>query len=136
VDGVLRETRQVQSHHLSYEPEVTILIFKGEHFILTLLNRMKKYPSEAFLRQLDKWTWKHLMNSHHIQHEEMARIRREQDAKRQLKRRKKGRQLRLRRIKKSDNLNLTTTFEAPISSDLGSMDKAIVDLGKRKRAKK
>jgi hypothetical protein len=51
----MRETRQVQSHHVSYSAERTILIFKGEHYILSLLNRMKKPPSIAFFDELYIW---------------------------------------------------------------------------------
>jgi hypothetical protein len=98
VDEVLRETRQVQVHHVSYNPEVTILIFKAEHMILTWLNRMKKPPSGGFLDQLEHWIM--LMGQEWIRHTEMRKIREQQDARRALKRRKKGRQLRLRRLKK------------------------------------
>ena len=92
----MKETRQTQIHHTNYNPPETIIIFKGEHYILTLLSRMKKPPSEAFVCHVDSWCFEkqNNPNSHIITREEMLKIRRQQDAKRIIKRRK-GRQKRL-----------------------------------------
>lgn len=32
----------IQQHHISYDPEVKVTIYKGEHWILTQLQRRKK----------------------------------------------------------------------------------------------
>jgi hypothetical protein len=52
--------RVIQRHHLIYEnkehhqDEVTGLIFKGEHWLLTNLNRRKNISKE-FVRSVDLW---------------------------------------------------------------------------------
>lgn len=43
--------RIIQKHHISYDPEVTVNIFKGEHWILTQLQR-RKYISGGFITAL------------------------------------------------------------------------------------
>lgn len=45
----------MQTHHVSYEPEIVTKIFKGEHYIITLLNRRTKNVSIGFLHCLFKW---------------------------------------------------------------------------------
>ncbi len=42
----------IQNHHISYSPEVTVKIYKGEHWAITVLNRRKKNMSKGFLRCL------------------------------------------------------------------------------------
>ena len=37
-----RYSTVIQSHHISYDPEVTVRVFKGEHYVLTLLGRRKR----------------------------------------------------------------------------------------------
>jgi hypothetical protein len=52
---VRRRTRYriVQRHHLSYDPEVTVHMFRSEHGIITKINRLNKsQPSETFLNLL------------------------------------------------------------------------------------
>lgn len=44
----------IQAHHLSYSPEIKVRIFKGEHWIVSLMNRRKKV-SKGFIRALEKW---------------------------------------------------------------------------------
>ena len=44
----------IQNHHISYDPEVTVLLHKGEHWILTQLQRRKKI-SKGFLKALKVW---------------------------------------------------------------------------------
>ena len=76
----MRETRQIQRHHVSYSPERTILIFKAEHMILTWLNRMTKPPSWAFMNQVEKWAEK--SHSNWIDPDEMIKLRVEQNVRR------------------------------------------------------
>jgi hypothetical protein len=42
----------VQKHHISYDPEVTVKIYKGEHFCLTMLQR-RKHISRGLIKALD-----------------------------------------------------------------------------------
>jgi len=44
----------VQNHHISYDPEVTVFIYKGEHWMLTQLQRRKKI-SKGFIKALKVW---------------------------------------------------------------------------------
>jgi hypothetical protein len=44
----------VQVHHISYAPEETVRVYKGEHWILTQLCRRKKI-SAGFICALYKW---------------------------------------------------------------------------------
>jgi len=41
----------IQVHHISYNPEVTVILWKGEHYILTLMGR-RKHISRGFLDAL------------------------------------------------------------------------------------
>jgi len=41
----------IQNHHISYNPEVKVQVFKGEHEILTLIQRRKRF-SKGFLISL------------------------------------------------------------------------------------
>ena len=38
----------IQEHHVTYDPEWTVMVFKGEHFILSHLQWRKKF-SKGFL---------------------------------------------------------------------------------------
>ena len=49
----------VQTHHISYDPEITVKIYKGEHWAITILNRRKKNMSKGFLRCLKEYIKKH-----------------------------------------------------------------------------
>ena len=51
----------IQEHHISYEPERTVLIYKGEHYILTLL-QWRRYLSKGFMESLKQFIkdYKHL----------------------------------------------------------------------------
>jgi len=44
----------VQNHHVNYNPEVTVKVFKGEHMILTRLAWRKKI-SRGFINALEQW---------------------------------------------------------------------------------
>lgn len=44
----------IQNHHLSYNPEVTVKVYKGEHMILTRLTWRRKI-SKGFIRGLEQW---------------------------------------------------------------------------------
>jgi len=44
----------IQAHHITYEPERTVNVYKGEHLILTQL-QWRKNISKGFLEALDQW---------------------------------------------------------------------------------
>jgi hypothetical protein len=44
----------IQNHHVSYDPEVTVKVYKGEHMILTRLTWRKKI-SKGFINALERW---------------------------------------------------------------------------------
>lgn len=44
----------IQQHHVSYEPEVKVTVYKGEHMILTRLS-WRKRVSKGFIVALKKW---------------------------------------------------------------------------------
>jgi len=49
-------TRTVQKHHVSYDPEETVSVFRGEHQILTLIDRYeRKTVSRGFIEALKRW---------------------------------------------------------------------------------
>lgn len=48
----------VQTHHISYDPEVEVRLFKGEHYIVTLLQRRKNI-SKGFIEVLKGWISEH-----------------------------------------------------------------------------
>ncbi len=41
----------IQNHHISYEPEEKVVVYKGEHWILTQLQRRKNF-SKGFFKAL------------------------------------------------------------------------------------
>lgn len=48
--------RAQQNHHISYDPEVIVRIYKGEHEILSKLNWYEKNTvSKGFIRALKSW---------------------------------------------------------------------------------
>jgi len=51
----------IQEHHITYEPEKTVLIYKGEHYILTLL-QWRRYLSKGMIQALQQFVkdYKHL----------------------------------------------------------------------------
>ena len=49
----------IQNHHISYNPEITVKIYKGEHWAITILNRRSKNMSKGFLRCLQKYIDEH-----------------------------------------------------------------------------
>jgi len=50
----------IQKHHISYaEPEITVKVYKGEHWAVTILNRRKKNMSKGFLRCLQEYIKEH-----------------------------------------------------------------------------
>jgi hypothetical protein len=45
--------RTIQEHHITYSPEKTVKVFKGEHELITKMNRYsKRTVSKGFLRCL------------------------------------------------------------------------------------
>ena len=49
-----RKGPAIQTHHISYDPERTVRLYQGEHWVITLLNRRKKV-SKGFIICLKKW---------------------------------------------------------------------------------
>ena len=43
--------RVIQHHHISYDPEIVVPIYKGEHWVITQLQR-RKYISKGFIKTL------------------------------------------------------------------------------------
>ena len=53
--------RVIQKHHISYEPEVTVKIFKGEHRCITLMERYsKRTVSKGFIECLELFIDEHM----------------------------------------------------------------------------
>jgi len=53
--------RVIQKHHISYEPEVTVKIFKGEHRCITLMERYsKRTVSKGFIECLEHFIDTHM----------------------------------------------------------------------------
>ena len=46
--------RIIQRHHITYDPEWIVSLYKGEHFICTQLQR-RTHVSKGFVIALDKW---------------------------------------------------------------------------------
>jgi len=44
----------IQQHHICYDPETTVKLYKGEHWIITQLQRRKKV-SKGFITALKVW---------------------------------------------------------------------------------
>ena len=51
----------IQEHHICYKPEVTVHLYKGEHWILTQLQRRTRHVSKGFIRALKAWI---VLNEH------------------------------------------------------------------------
>ena len=49
----------INTHHISYDPEVTVKLYKGEHWAITVLERRKKNMSKGFLQCLKAYIAKH-----------------------------------------------------------------------------
>ena len=49
-----KKKKTIQTHHISYDPEITVDLFKGEHWILTQLQRRKNF-SKGFVKSLKVW---------------------------------------------------------------------------------
>jgi len=53
--------RVINRHHISYEPEVTVKIFKGEHRCITLMERYsKRTVSKGFIECLEHFIDTHM----------------------------------------------------------------------------
>ncbi len=44
----------IQTHHLSYEPEITVKVFRKEHWVFTMLDRFNPI-SEGLIKGLRYW---------------------------------------------------------------------------------
>lgn len=49
----------IQTHHISYNPEIVTKIYKGEHWAITILNRRSKNMSQGFLKCLQQYINQH-----------------------------------------------------------------------------
>lgn len=49
-----RSFNVVQEHHITYEPERTVIVWKGEHYILTRLQWRKRF-SRGFFEALKQF---------------------------------------------------------------------------------
>ena len=49
------KTPPIQRHHINYDQEETVDIYKGEHYLLTKLNRQTKNISKGFIKCLKLW---------------------------------------------------------------------------------
>ena len=45
----------IQNHHISYNPEIVVKIYKGEHWAITQLNRRTRNISKGFIECLKAW---------------------------------------------------------------------------------
>ena len=45
----------VQQHHISHDPEVKVTVYKGEHWLLTQMQRRTKNISKGFITALKVW---------------------------------------------------------------------------------
>jgi len=55
-------TRAMQVHHISYNPEVTVTVYQGEHECLTKIDRYSRRTlSLGFIRALKAWI---VLNEH------------------------------------------------------------------------
>lgn len=55
----------VQTHHISYIPEITVRVYKGEHFCLTLMGRRKRI-SKGFIVALKDFILKNEQNAEEL----------------------------------------------------------------------
>jgi len=60
----------IQTHHISYDPEITTKIYKGEHWAITILNRRKKNMSKGFLKCLQQYIKEHQDHAIDLDNEE------------------------------------------------------------------
>ena len=50
-----RVRNAIQEHHISYNPEITVKIYSGEHWAITQINRRSKNMSIGFLKCLQEY---------------------------------------------------------------------------------
>ena len=55
MENKMTKKQIIQNHHISYDPEIVVKIYKGEHWAITILNRRKKNMSKGFLRCLQEY---------------------------------------------------------------------------------
>ncbi len=53
----------IQTHHLSYDPEVTGKVYREEHYYLSMIDRFKSARSVGFLRSLKWFILRHEKNA-------------------------------------------------------------------------
>ena len=50
----MKKKSSIQEHHISYDPEHKVVMYKGEHWVITQLNRRKQI-SRGFIVALKVW---------------------------------------------------------------------------------
>jgi len=50
-----RKQNVIQRHHICYDPEILVKIYKGEHYAITMLNRRTKNVSWGFINCIKEW---------------------------------------------------------------------------------
>lgn len=53
-----KHSKVIQEHHISYNPEVKVIVYKGEHWLLTWMNRRRRI-SKGFIQSLKQWILEH-----------------------------------------------------------------------------
>jgi hypothetical protein len=72
---VTKKKRQViQRHHISYDPEITVALTRGEHWAVTQLNRHKR-PSRGFITCLKVFIALHEGDAKEVSNENMPDLR-------------------------------------------------------------
>jgi len=56
----------IQTHHISYVPEIKVTLYKGEHWVISLLERRKRI-SKGFVIVLKDWIQKNEPNAKDIE---------------------------------------------------------------------
>ena len=52
----MKNKQVIQKHHIRYGPdEITVNLYKGEHWVITQLNRRTKTVSKGFIRCVKEW---------------------------------------------------------------------------------
>jgi len=48
------KTPRIQTHHISYNPEIVVKLYQGEHWLVSMLDLRKKI-SKGFIKCLKIW---------------------------------------------------------------------------------
>lgn len=50
-----RKRNVIHKHHISYDPEIIVKIYSGEHWAITQLERRTKNVSKGFIECIKAW---------------------------------------------------------------------------------